>query len=271
MRSWNDHVARLLGTPVRDARPLGGGSLGEVARLRLEDGREVVVKVGGAPEREARMLRAIAARGVPAPAVVAADAEVLVLEARSDRGSLDAAWGHLGEVVRALHAPIDPAGPTAYGWEEDDAFGPVAIPNAPAGDWPAFWAERRLMAHVDRLPSGLARRIERLAAELPDRLPARPAPALLHGDLWTGNVLTDGPRVSALIDPASYRGDGEVDLAMLTLFGTPGPAFWEAYPTRSGWAERRAVYQLWPAIVHLLLFGGGYRSMVERLMTDAGA
>jgi fructosamine-3-kinase len=119
------------------------------------------------------------------------------------------------------------------------------------------------------LPAELARRVERLAAELPERLPVRPAFSLLHGDLWSGNVLVDGPRVSALIDPACYYGHGEVDLAMLTLFGSPGAAFWEAYRPAPGWDARRPVYQLWPAIVHLLLFGEAYRPMVDRLLAEA--
>lgn len=215
------------------------------------------------------MLRAIRTRGVPVPEVLAVDADVLVMTVAPDRGSLDAAWGDLARVLTALHAP--PSEPTAYGWEEDDAFGPLAIPNAVRDDWPAFWAERRLLAHVGKLPGDLARRVERLAADLPERLPARPSPALLHGDLWTGNVLVDGPRVSALIDPACYHGHAEVDLAMLTLFGAPGAAFWDAYPTEAGWPERRPIYQLWPAIVHLLLFGEGYRPMVARLLREAAA
>ncbi|MDZ7707124.1 MAG: fructosamine kinase family protein [Trueperaceae bacterium] len=263
------HAARLLGTSVVEATALSGGSLAEVLRVRFEDGREAVVKGGDAPRREARMVRAIRARGVPVPEVIAVDAHVLVLGVVPDRGTLDAAWGDLARVLTTLHEPSSVA--TPYGWEEDDAFGPLAIPNAAADDWPTFWAERRLLAHAARLPADLARRVERLAADVPGRLPARPIPALLHGDLWTGNVLADGSRVSALIDPACYHGHAEVDLAMLTLFGSPAPAFWDAYPVEPGWHERRPIYQLWPAIVHRLLFGEAYRPMASRLLSEAGA
>lgn len=263
------HAARLLGTSVVEATALSGGSLAEVLRVRFEDGSEAVVKASDAPQQEARMVRAIRARGVPAPEVLAVDARVLVMSLATDRGTLDAAWGDLARVLTALHAPSSE--PTPYGWDEDDAFGPLAIPNAAMDDWPAFWAERRLLAHVGQLPPDLARRVEGLAAGMPERLPARPQPALLHGDLWTGNVLADGSRVSALIDPACYHGHAEVDLAMLTLFGAPGAAFWAGYRVEVGWPERRPIYQLWPAIVHLLLFGGGYRPMVGRLLSEAGA
>ena len=146
----------------------------------------------------------------------------------------------------------------------------MALPNEATDDWPGFWAERRLLAHADRLPAAVARRVAGLAFDLSGRLPARPRPSLLHGDLWGGNVLVDGDRVSALIDPACYFGHGEVDLAMLTLFDRPDARFFGAYPTEADWRERRPVYQLWPAIVHLLLFGDAYRAMVERLLREAG-
>lgn len=260
----------LLGTEVVRAEALAGGYVSSVLRLTLRDGRRVVAKASPAPAREAAMLRAIAATGAPAPAVLAASPSALVLAWAPADGGLARAWGDLGAVLTRLHAPPD-APSAAYGWPEDDAFGPLAIPNAPLDDWPAFWAERRLLAHVERLPIDLARRVAALAAELPARLPARPSAALLHGDLWVGNVLTHGGRVSALIDPACLRGHAEADLAMLTLFGSPDAAFWDAYPAEAGWRERRGVYQLWPAIVHLLLFGDAYRPMVQRLLTEAGA
>src|SRR5690606_6786281 len=103
-------------------------------------------------------------------------------------------------------------------------------------------------------------------------LPRRPAPALLHGDLWSGNVLAEGGCVTGLIDPACYYGHCEVDLAMLRLFGRPRSVFFEAYgPLEPGHAERLAIYQLWPALVHLRLFGASYRPLVERLLDEAGA
>ena len=127
--------------------------------------------------------------------------------------------------------------------------------------WPAFWAERRLLPSCPHVPSALARRIEAFAADMANRLPELPAPSLLHGDLWGGNILASGTSVTALIDPACYYGHGEVDIAMLTLFDHPSPAFYDAYGAlEPGWNERLIVYQLWPALVHLRLFGGGYRA-----------
>jgi fructosamine-3-kinase len=158
-----------------------------------------------------------------------------------------------------------------YGWADDYAFGPVAIANGWSDNWPRFWAERRLLCHAPHVPAALAHRLETLAADLPSRLPARPAPALLHGDLWTGNVLVHGDRVSGLIDPACYYGHAEVDFAMLSLFDSPPPAFYDAYGSREpGHAERLPIYQIWPALVHLRLFGNSYRRLVERLLSATG-
>ena len=103
-------------------------------------------------------------------------------------------------------------------------------------------------------------------------LPRTPSPALLHGDLWSGNALFGPGHTAHLIDPACYFGHAEVDLAMLRLFGQPDSAFQEGYgATDAGIADRRPIYQLWPALVHLRLFGAGYRGLVERCLRAAGA
>ena len=261
-------AAHLLGAELADWQVAGGGDLNLVVRLRLTDGTEAVAKAASDPRAEAAMLTAIRAAEVPAPAVRAVNADLLVLEAMEDSGGLSAeGWRELGAALRRLHTVPG----IAYGWDRDYAFGKVVIHNAPCDTWPAFWAERRLLSETSALPSGLARRLERLARDLPNRLPVSPPPVLLHGDLWSGNVLATDGHLSALIDPACYCGDGEVDLAMLALFGSPGAAFAEGYgPLPLGAAERQPIYQLWPAIVHLRLFGGGYAGPLDRLLKQAG-
>jgi fructosamine-3-kinase len=268
MKSLAAAGAALLGGELRRVVPLGGGCLSGIGRIYLADGREAIVKDGPAPETEAAMLRAMAASGAPVPAVLAASSEVLVLEAMPAGGSLSEAWEDLGTVVARLHA----AKGKSYGWAQDYAFGALAIPNGWTDRWPQFWAERRLLPHCSHIAPALARRVEALAAELDGRLPAQPSLALLHGDLWGGNVLTSGIRVSALIDPACYYGHAEVDIAMLELFDTPPPDFYEAYGAlEPGHRERLGIYRLWPALVHLRLFGDAYKALVLRLLSAAGA
>jgi fructosamine-3-kinase len=259
--------AALIGGAFRHGEAIHGGDLSEIQWIALADGRKAIVKNGPAPTTEAAMLRAIAASGAPAPAVLAVSDEALVIELLPTGGSLSKAWVSLGLVLARLHATSG----VRYGWSTDYAFGPVAIANGWAEDWPRFWAERRLLVHLPHLPSALARRVEALATDLPNRLPARPRPALLHGDLWGGNILVAGDRVSGLIDPACYHGHTEVDLAMLGLFDQPDAAFYEAYGLlEPGHDERAAIYRLWPALVHMRLFGAGYRPMVERLLQATG-
>ncbi|GAN53570.1 aminoglycoside phosphotransferase [Tanticharoenia sakaeratensis NBRC 103193] len=267
-------AAVLMGSGITGVRPMGGGDLSEIMTVWLDDGRPVVVKNGPAPRIEADMLWALRAAGAPAPEVLAVDDTVLVLEWIDGTDPMRSAWTDLGRVLRTLHA----ADPTAlapsghYGWARDFAFGNLTIGNGFRDDWALFWAEQRLLVHVPHVAPAIARRLESLARTIPDRLPARPTPALLHGDLWSGNVLAKDGRISALVDPACCIGHAEADFAMLTLFARPTSDFWEAYgPREPGSAERVTLYRLWPALVHLRLFGSAYHDMVTALLAEVKA
>ena len=260
-------VEFLMCTSVQGVEILSGGDLSDVFRARLADGRDVVVKRGPASRAEAFMLSAIAAAGAPAPEVLAVDDRVLVMRRVDGEASPGRAWADIGLSLSRLHAATG----ASYGWTTDYAFGPVEIVNRASDDWPAFWAEQRLLVFTPHMASGLAPRIERLCADLANRLPPRPAPALLHGDLWGGNLLTRDSRLTAFIDPACYHGHGEVDIAMLNLFDRPPPAFYEAYGgLDAGHEARRPIYMLWPALVHLRLFGASYAGLVDDLLRRAG-
>ncbi len=258
--------ARLLGGVLLSADPLQGGDLSALSHITLRDGRQAVVKNGPAPRVEASMLRAIKAAGAPAPAVLGVDDSSLVIEYVPAGGQLAGAWSSLGDALATLHRSEGPH----YGWQEDYAFGPVAIGNGWCDDWPDFFARRRLLPSLPDIPPALARRVETLALDLDNRLPRRPPAALLHGDCWGGNVLVRGGVVAAFIDPACCYGHAEVDIAMLGLFDHPGADFHAAYGRpEPGFAERLAIYRLWPALVHLRLFGNGYAGLVERCLAAA--
>ncbi|WP_342453061.1 fructosamine kinase family protein [Jiella mangrovi] len=262
-----ERAARLLGGKIAEWSRFAGGSLSSLDLVRLTDGREMLVKSGPSPKVEARMLRAIRAAGVPAPEVFAADDTVLAIERLPDDGGLSGAWGDLGMVLRRLHEETG----DRYGFEDDYAFGRLAIRNTSDDDWPRFFAQNRLIAAATGTGSDIERRVEALCGRLCDILPRRPKASLLHGDLWSGNVLTFAGKVSGLIDPACYFGDGEVDIAMLGLFASPSCAFFDAYgPLPPGHRERAPVYALWPALVHLNLFGSSYRGMVDGYLRQTG-
>jgi fructosamine-3-kinase len=285
-------AAAALGRDVRAARPVAGGDLNDAFALELDRGGRAFAKTAadaapGAYGAEAAGLRWLAEAGaIAVPEVLAAvdrpasEPPLLVLGWVEQRpGPPDPVA--LGGGLARLHAAGAPAfGPPAPGTPgAGDAapplrLGPLLLPGDAAPDWPAAYAEGRLRpllrAAADRgsLPPGTAGRIERICAALPELAGPPEPPARLHGDLWAGNVLTGAGGEPVLIDPAAHGGHREVDLAMLALFGTPSPrtlaAYEEVAPLADGYAGRVALWQLFPLLVHAVLFGGGYGQAVDR-------
>ncbi|WP_275286881.1 fructosamine kinase family protein [Halomonas elongata] len=258
-------------------RPLGGGDIAAVSWLDTDQG-PVVIKHDD-PERLAgeaeglRVLRQASSRLV-VPDVLGEGDGWLVMEALESTGRAGRDETALGEGLRELHG----ASRALHGWHRDNACGTTPQPNAPLEDGRVFQRERRLLpltrACHDRglVDDRLRARLEAVAADLETWLPSMPA-SLVHGDLWSGNVLFTR-RGPAIIDPAIYRHYPEVDLAMLTLFGAPGAPFFAAYwdgHEPSDWPRREALFQLYPLLNHLLLFGSAYRSGVERALSRVEA
>jgi fructosamine-3-kinase len=266
---------------VRTTAPVAGGCISPSFRALLDDGRTVFLKTapaGAAPDlmaAEAISLRALAEAGaVRTPEVLGEGARWLALEWLEPAVATAGAWAELGSGLARLHRCR--AG--RYGWPRDNFIGPLPQANDAASSWSGFWAERRLLPQLERARASfdvpVLRRFDELLARLPALIGAaeEEGASLLHGDLWNGNVhmTADGP---ALIDPSSYHGHREVDLAMAELFGGFPAGFHHAYaaewPLLPGAARRRSVYQLYYLLVHVNLFGGGYVSGTERALSDA--
>ncbi len=273
-------IAEALGAEVVQVAPLSGGQVGEALRCRLEDGRKVVAKTSpGTPlEVEAAMLRYLKAHStLPVPEVLHVEDGLLVLafvEGSSAVGP--AAERDAGRLLAELHG----VGAERFGLERDTLIGPFPLDNTWTASWPQFYAARRLLpmtaaAHArGRLPTADRLRVEHLAESLPGRFDADPTPSLIHGDVWSGNVLARGDRIAAFLDPAIYYAHAEMELAFVDLFHTFGEAFYEVYksvrPIEPGYSRwRRDLYQVFPLLVHVALFGGSYltglRARLERL------
>jgi fructosamine-3-kinase len=248
--------------------PLGGGA----ARVRLADGRSVVVKDGdeAAIAAEAAGLRWLgAAGGARVPAVLDVTGGRLVTELVADGSPGNRVAEELGRALARTHAAGAPAfGAAPPGGPADARIGTAPMRNVPAPSWPEWYATDRLLPYLrpardaGTLTGEAAREIEAVAERLPELAGPPEPPARLHGDLWSGNVLWS-PSGAVLIDPAAHGGHRETDLAMLALFGCPHldtvlAAYDEAAPLADGWRDRVPLHQLFPLLVHVVLFGGGY-------------
>jgi fructosamine-3-kinase len=274
-----------LGRGVERMFALSGGCVGEVYRATLEDGTSVVVKVDGgetpALSVEGWMLAYLAEHSeLPVPRVMHAVDDLLVMEHVESSGSGGGeAELHAAELLAALHG-ID-AG-RGFGLERDTLIGGLHQPNGWSASWVEFYGQRRLVElarqaeGAGRISSRLRGRVEKLASTL-DRVIEEPREAsLVHGDVWSGNVLVRGGRVAAFIDPAIYYADAEVELAFIDWLHCFGRGFFARYDEIRGiregfWEERRTAYQLYPQLVHARLFGGGYVGEVERGLGALGA
>ena len=176
----------------------------------------------------------------------------------------DGDYAALARMLAALHRTTGPR----YGWHRDNYIGLTPQANGWCDDWPQFWRERRLRPQLELAgKNGFAFK----SFPFEDLLKGHhPQPALLHGDLWSGNAgfTAEGP---VLFDHAVYYGDRETDLAMTELFGGFPPEFYAAYdaafPLEPGYEKRKPLYNLYHLLNHLNLFGGGYLAQVEAALS----
>lgn len=282
-------VARLTQLPgfqPQGIAPLTGGMIAAVYRVTLADGRDLVVKAGDADSRldiEGDMLRHLAqVSDLPLPPLIHSASDLLVLGFVEGSSDLDeGAQEHAAELLAALHGVTW----THFGHRQDTLIGPLHQPNPPSTSWIDFFREQRLL-HMARealrekaIAASLCVRIETLAGHLERWLDEPRRPALIHGDVWATNLLAGGGRVTAFLDPAIYYAHEEIELAYLTLFGSRGLSFGDAFfrryqelrPIAAGFfEERRHIYNLYPLLVHARVFGRHYPEEVARTLGRFG-
>ncbi|WP_026951842.1 fructosamine kinase family protein [Algoriphagus mannitolivorans] len=180
-------------------------------------------------------------------------------------------WEDLGMGLAHLHLNSD----SFFGLDTDNYIASLVQKNHSFDNWLDFFIEQRLepmlgKAYFDRLiPLDFLKKFQTIYPKLGSLFP-KEKPSLLHGDLWSGNVICDGEGKPCLIDPAIYYGHREMDLAFSRLFGGFDSRFYEAYesilPLEPGFETRMGVYNLYPLLVHLNLFGTAYLPGIEKIL-----
>lgn len=284
----SEHLHRPVDVHALDALP--GGSTGDAYRVLSSAGTcfvKVTVQGDALLRAEAQGLEMLGSTGaVCVPEVWAqgssGEQDFLVMEHVEQRPASPASWEAMGRSLAALHRhSADHFGlrDERTGAPLHNYIGPLVQVNDPAPDWCSFFIAQRLEPQLKlarerkRVDAGMLLRFERLYHRLEGLMPAA-SPSLLHGDLWHGNVLHAATGDAVFIDPAVYYGHREKDLAMSLLFGGFDPLFHTSYeqhfPLEQHWRDRADLFNLYPQLVHLNLFGGSYlahiRSTLDRYL-----
>jgi protein-ribulosamine 3-kinase len=198
--------------------------------------------------------------------------QYLVMEMVQSSARRPEYWKTFGEQLARLHL----CSSGKFGLDHDNYIGSLIQKNDQNDSWIDFFINSRLNFQLQaaiktgHIQSQIVKQFEKLFEKLSSLLPDE-KPALLHGDLWGGNIMVDEKGLPCLIDPAVYYGYREVDIAMTTLFGGFDLSYLESYdevyPLTSGFADRLPIYNLYPLLVHVNLFGSGYVSQVKSVLS----
>jgi fructosamine-3-kinase len=293
-------LAEALGVRVKGTRPLSGGCIGEVYRVDLAEpvgnggATTVVAKVDGGDDPrldvEGFMLGYLAEHSaLPVPGVLYSSDKLLVMEhIVGDSHFSPGAEAHAADLLAELHGVGSSDG--RFGLSRTTLIGALDQPNPWGDSWANFFAESRLLYMAEegvregRVTQAVYKRLLKLANRLDDFIDEPGHPSLLHGDVWTTNVLASGDQITGFLDPAVYYGHPEIELAFITLFSTFGQAFFDRYdaqrPIPAGFFQgagvgahtpgRRDIYNIYPLVAHARLFGSSYLSGIEHTLGGLG-
>ncbi len=259
-----------FGEPLRilGNSPISGGCINHSHKLETTAGN-LFVKFNSTArypalfEEEARGLLILQeAKAIHVPEVIlTGDHQAfsfIVLEFLESGIERDDYWENAGMQLAKLHK----VSAKNFGLDHDNYIGSIPQSNHRHDDWISFFLEERILAIGSDIVSPYRDKLERT---LHEKIPLE-VPSLLHGDLWNGNIMCGVEGTACFFDPAIYFGHREMDLAMTRLFGGFAPVFYKAYhsafPLREGFNERVDLYNLYPLLVHVKLFGGSYAQQV---------
>lgn len=252
---------------------VGGGSINDARRIHTNHGvffakMNLADEYPGMLEAEADGLTFLDKHStfkVPkvAGTGITEDQQWILMEHISSSSRNKGYWETFGRQMAEMHQSSNPE----FGYDKTNYLGSLVQRNNFKKTWAEFFVEERLspqleMAKKQGEASGeMVKMFEKLFSRAEKYFPEEP-PAAIHGDLWTGNFMTDEDGNATIFDPAAYFGHREMDLGMSQLFGGFDPVFYsaynEAYPLEKGWQERLDIANLYPLLAHLNLFGGSY-------------
>lgn len=180
-------------------------------------------------------------------------------------------WRDFAEKLAQLHQVKSTK--DKFGLDYDNYIGSLYQSNNWESDWSKFYAEQRLLPLFEKagnlFNSTDRKRLDNLMNKLHELIPKEP-PVLIHGDLWSGNYLISDQNEPCLIDPAVYYGHREMELAFMQMFGGYNPSLFKIYneilPLENGFESRKEIHQLYPLLVHSVLFGGHYVQEVKGIL-----
>lgn len=266
---------------INDAKSVHGGDINESFRIGTNEGY-FFIKMNDAgkypdmfKQEYAGLLELQAAKALHTPKPLAygsVSGRAYLLQEFLTKGQAVADfWDDFAVSLAKQHGVTQPH----YGYAGTNYVGSLKQYNTPYSSWPVFYAFNRLlplirMAYDQQLvDKQLVQQVERLCRQLPQIFPVE-APALLHGDLWSGNFMVGSNGRACVFDPAVYYGHREIDLAMARLFGGFDTRFYyayqAAYPLQPGWQQRIGICQLYPLMVHFILFGGSYYNSMKEVL-----
>ena len=274
------HISRVTGRKFEatQQRSVSGGCINQ--GYAVSDGQQTYfVKLNAAAqvamfEAEAiglQQMQATRTIRVPTPICYGTEAgsSYLVLE-WLELGRGGQAWQEMGRQLAAMHQTTSTKG---FGWQQSNTIGSTPQMNTWTADWTEFFAQHRIgyQLQLAQRRGGHFPQGDRLLAAIPHLLEGhQPQPALVHGDLWSGNAAVTASGEPVILDPATYYGDREVDLAMTELFGGFPAEFYRGYqevlPLEAGYERRKILYNLYHILNHFNLFGGSYGSQANRMM-----
>lgn len=262
---------------ITTCQTVGGGCINQGQRIGTASGQSFFLKTNpqspvGMFACEANGLEALRIPGGPrVPQPFLAGDNYLLLEDLAPAAPRPDYWSRLGRELAHLHCCTQPR----FGFNQDNYIGSTPQPNPWTTDGYEFFANQRLLYQArlaysrGRLPARTVHAVENLARRLPDLVPSQPA-SLIHGDLWSGNVISDEAGNPAIIDPAVHFGWAEAELAMTDLFGSFPGGFYRAYteirPLEPGFRQRYPLYNLYHLLNHVNLFGSAYVDQVQSII-----